>query len=256
MSLLASLIIAPRIECRSLPLFSVYCPFQPNKDLPLSPSVPTSSGVRLAPSTGPKNLALSSRGAAILPSLSYIGQGTLQIWLSWTLWITLRSHYTHAERMLNDDVEECWTFPSSTAQITIRLSDCMVINQLAIKHATTQSNPGAIPRDLVVWGLVDGDENLDQLHQSHEAHKALLSRINEFSTHMKPPSPSFKSHVFVPLAALTYSPSAKSQRFQVFKEVAKLNIDFGIVIIQVRTNWGASSTELCHIEVFGTPLGR
>ena len=56
----------------------------------------------------------------------------------------------------------------------------MIINQLAIN---AQSNLSSTPQDMIIWELVDRDENINQLHKAHKVHKALMSHLNGFNTH-------------------------------------------------------------------------
>ena len=202
------------------------------------------------PSSGRKNLALSSHGAVVLPSLTFIGQGTLQ-----TFWAALWRHFVDVDRIIDGNIEECWSFPATTAQIGIRLSDYVVIDYLTITHATNTSNRASAPRELIVWGMIGGNENLAELQKAHKTYNALLSRVTQLHTGIQPSTIGRGHHLWVPLAAISYAPSAKPQQFPVFKEVSKLNIEFGILIIQVVNNWGDFFTTMCEIEVFGTPLG-
>ena len=147
--LIIALVIAPKINCNYLPFSAVFCPSR----LPVIPQPPPRSSSWLILPASPKNLALSANGAIILPALSSIGRGRLEVWLTWALWVTLGSHYTEAGLMLNGNIDDCWTIPSKTAQIAIRLSDCMVIHQLTIAHSTARGSRDHAPHDLIVWGF-------------------------------------------------------------------------------------------------------
>ena len=62
-----------------------------------------------------------------------------------------------------------------------------------------------------------------------------------------------REHLFVPLASISFSVREPNlfQMFDVFPEVHQLNMDFGIILVQVTSNWGETLTALHHIGVYG-----
>lgn len=95
--------------------------------------------------------------------------------------------------------------------------------------------------------MVDGDEASERLVKMPKAYDNLLARVES--------QPSvFAGYTFLPLMAFTYNGSIGGrQAFEVFEQVREIGVEFGVVVGQIRSNWGAASTLLCEMSILGTP---
>jgi hypothetical protein len=97
--------------------------------------------------------------------------------------------------------------------------------------------------------LVDGDELKHAYQHLTDLQDQLYSRLPDFIS-----APSSKGDLLVPLAIAEYNPHVvlSRQSFSVFREAHSLPFLFGVVVIQVLSNWGANTTHLCHIGIYGS----
>ncbi|KAJ8457004.1 hypothetical protein ONZ51_g11789 [Trametes cubensis] len=102
---------------------------------------------------------------------------------------------------------------------------------------------GRAPRHMILWGVVDGHSNLQRfrtlLKNDPEA-GALL----ELGTDGRTSPPLSGSHAFIALTTFEYDVSidSPSQAFPVSKYISMSNMDFGIFVLEVIDNWGATDT--------------
>ncbi len=256
LTLAISIFLSPLISCPALPpLVQRYCP--------IPPGPPPANAFNMIPTFPPKaihlnlNLASSTQGAIPLPVMSFVGQGSVQKWWSTMIWRALRSHYTSADLALNDDPDNCWQFSGNTAQLAVRLADCVVIDRVVLSHSTSMQTPTAsAPRHIMIWGMVEGEENFSELSRFTDFSNTLASLFAKTAV-ANPilPRPRFQGHIFLPLVSSVYNPSGpKEQEFKVFPEIKALGVDFGVVVVQISDNWGAPTTSVCHIGVYGKKL--
>lgn len=140
-------------------------------------------------------------------------------------------------------------FPGAQAQLAIRLSNYSTVTRIAIEQPYAEDEAAHSPRQIAVWGLVDGSEDEARLEEHQEVYKTLLSRMQ--STVDRPA----QGHHFVPLAAFAYdAANAGLQTFSVFHSVAALGLEYGVILVQIISNWGGPSTRLCHVGVFGDDM--
>ena len=62
-----------------------------------------------------------------------------------------------------------------------------------------------------------------------------------------------KAGPFLPLAEIYFDVPVRSQCqvFPLYSEALSLGIDFGVIVFDIRSNWGADITSLCSIHVYG-----
>ncbi|KAI0082159.1 hypothetical protein K474DRAFT_1703170 [Panus rudis PR-1116 ss-1] len=141
----------------------------------------------------------------------------------------------------------CWTFNGAEAQLAILLSKPAFITNISIAHISRSAISSA-PRDVTVWGVVDGLENTQRFARSSASIKKIRSEI---SSKLSPPTVPYP---LIPLASLHYDIRYGTviQSFQVIPEIAALGMDFGIIIFRIHSNWGSDHTDLYHVGVYGT----
>lgn len=189
------------------------------------------------------DLALTSRGAKVVKSFSHAGRPLHS--RSWFSRILRPDDYASMATVLDGDVNHCWEFAGSSGQLAVSLANCANITHIVIDHpATAETAQTLAPYEIVVWGLIDGRENEDKISRRPDIRELLLSRVG----HAQP----LTERGFLPLAAFKYNGfAAGRQEFPSFPEIAQLEVDFGIVVVQVRRNWGGSSTRMCHVGIQG-----
>lgn len=209
------------------------------------------------PSLQHPNLALADNGAGTLSSYHIDGTSN-----------TRRSspHPEHADGLaLNKLWKNClpnnplhptaepdrrWCVKGSTGQLGILLSFPAHITNISVAHPSTFASLPTAPRTITVWGVVDGDDN-KRIYKESEAifqnSRARLPVKNPYSTHFK------RELTYVPLAAFSFNIRDANlfQTFGVFPEMNQLRMDFGIVVIQITSNWGEVFTALHHVRIYG-----
>ncbi|KAI0069523.1 hypothetical protein K474DRAFT_1610304 [Panus rudis PR-1116 ss-1] len=140
----------------------------------------------------------------------------------------------------------CWSFEGSEAQLGVLLQKPAFIRNVSIGHLSRAAFNTA-PRDLTVWGVVDGPENELRFARSSKIIKKLRAELD-----IKTEPPMFNS-LLVPLASVHFDIRYGNliQMFAVFSEIAEAGMDFGIVIFQVHSNYGSDHTELYHVGIYG-----
>ncbi|KAF7799738.1 hypothetical protein EIP86_010980, partial [Pleurotus ostreatoroseus] len=76
----------------------------------------------------------------------------------------------------------------------------------------------------MVWGMVEGEENLGELKRYQDVSNKLAA-LSARASMMEPsvPKPLFCNHIFLPLISFIYDPSGpEEQEFQVFEEIEAL----------------------------------
>lgn len=150
----------------------------------------------------------------------------------------------------NLDTPRCWEFDGHFGQLGFILVSMLNVSSLTIAHYQHVAVQSA-PRSIILWGLVDGQDWEDSYWRNID----LRRRLNEHLPQGISPPPS-TDDIYTPLAFVEYNPylDTNEQSFPVFKEVEELGFPIGIVIVQILSNWGSTSTSLCHVGVHGLPM--
>jgi hypothetical protein len=150
--------------------------------------------------------------------------------------------------VLSDTNGACWSFQgnSGTFGVTFDVPNVLPSN-VVIHHRRSNSTASLsrAPRQVIVWGLVDGGANTRTFLRSQHTFTPTLARA--------PPSPISKEGVFLPLAEINFDITARSlyQVFPLSNNALSLGIDFGVIVFDIRSNWGADTTSLCSVHVYG-----
>ncbi|KAK7678737.1 hypothetical protein QCA50_018319 [Cerrena zonata] len=207
------------------------------------------------------NLALVAGGAATLPMFTMEAPlyGISMRWLprhseynDHTMTLDRKIPCGHPASVLHPSAvaDRCWCFMGSTGQVGIMLSHPAFITNISLDHIPLRSSLANAPRDVVIWGVVDGEANQERYDDSIDILQDLRSRLDIRSPFTRNED---RDLVYVPLASIFYNirKSDLFQQFKVFPEVRQLNMDFGIIVAQVTSNWGESFTALHHVGIYG-----
>ena len=143
-----------------------------------------------------------------------------------------------------------WCFIGNRGQLGIALSHPGSLTNVSIDHPSFPTSLASAPRDIVFWGAVDGIEN-------DQRYKHATGTIQRLQSHFRlyPPSPlqEGKELIYVPLAVAFYNIRSPElfQTFEILPEIGALEMDFGLIVVQIVSNWGDSFTSLHHIGVYG-----
>ncbi|KAI9512091.1 hypothetical protein F5148DRAFT_974196 [Russula earlei] len=202
------------------------------------------------------DFALHSGGAMVIPSLTsdtheIKPQGVRQQVIGYLTGhgyalgrppITALHHETH--------VGHCWPFEGDQGQLGVTLSHVVRIEEISIDHVEHDLawDMSSAPRQMEVWGLVEGASNWAKVAALDEA---LTKAGKEFPTQPKSLPTSAR---YVRIAQFEYDADVLSQAVQTFpvdEEVLESGMDFGIVVLRVLSNWGQQFTCLYRFRVHG-----
>jgi hypothetical protein len=96
--------------------------------------------------------------------------------------------------------------------------------------------------------MVDGDQNMKRYSSSPHPFTGAIARVPPFSIS--------KRGIFLPLANIDFDITAPSlrQSFPLYDEVQSWGIDFGVIVFDIRSNWGGDVTSLCSVHVYGKTI--
>ncbi|KAI0055838.1 hypothetical protein BV25DRAFT_1873004 [Artomyces pyxidatus] len=200
-----------------------------------------------------RDFALAATGARILPALT----STSQIGVFMTLLGLFRSNTSRQppEAILMDSVHpgDCWSFSGNSAHVGIVLAEPIFITHVSIDHIPKlfTSNIGTAPRNMILWGLVEGQRDADTLRDLSADAPPLASgwnsKFNSSASYLR------SGRRFVAVSAFTYDVEASFhiQTFDVWDGPRKHGVEFGVVVLEVVSNWGEVATCLYRVRIHG-----
>ena len=201
------------------------------------------------------NLALHADGASILPSFNAVGSMQFPLPTDLGDSLILPNGISDCQGSGNPlhsspDLHRRWCFTGPRGQLGVLLSAPGRITNISISHPSQVSALPSAPRHIILWGVVDGDANKVIYDNSEDVFRSLRARLS-----VQGPFPRYdhRELTYVPLASFLYNikESNMHQVFAVFPEIHELRMDFGIVVIQIVSNWGEVYTGLHHVGVYG-----
>lgn len=154
--------------------------------------------------------------------------------------------------VLSDDVRigSCWHFSGGSGQIGVVLSELVRPSHVTVDHipASLACNIHEAPRQVIVWGLIEGAGNTHK-----DRYNRLLAAVSGVAAHNRSRPSLHAGFTFVPLASFEYDIRHHSnvQTFPVYDPVSEGGIEFGIVVLEVLSNWGSDMTCLYRFRVHG-----
>jgi Sad1 / UNC-like C-terminal len=153
-------------------------------------------------------------------------------------------------------VGSCWAIDGAQGHLGIRLSERTRISEIIISHV----GPGLVspadirrtPRHMILWGLTE-DSSVIQHSAGLDTDVDHQFRTMDYfvPSAARPPH---KEH-FIHLAEFSYE-NMSPHRSQSFPITLDHNDGFNVVVLQILDNWGANSTCLYHIGVYGEGLDQ
>ncbi|KAI6002502.1 hypothetical protein EDC04DRAFT_2583700 [Pisolithus marmoratus] len=145
---------------------------------------------------------------------------------------------------LEDDLQEgaCWRVPGQLGQIAITLWDVIHVTHVMVDHipAGLTNATESAPHKLLLWGMVNGKDNLMKYHSLCNSVTITLREL--LTAHMAPALSC--GMPFIPLVHFDYNIHATNhtQLFPILDSVAATGMDFGIVVLEILDNWGGKLT--------------
>lgn len=140
-----------------------------------------------------------------------------------------------------------WCFSGSKGQVGILLRSPSILGAIDIhvRHMPSMLrlpwvHTVTAPRDIWVWGLIDGDKNRREIQRI----EGLPSATKLFKD---------TPHLFLPVARFEYNgwiTTPDIQQVAVDPLLSMSSVRFGLVIVEIRSNWGGASTCLNGINIF------
>ncbi|KAF8071925.1 hypothetical protein FPV67DRAFT_1411606 [Lyophyllum atratum] len=164
----------------------------------------------------------------------------------------------------DNHVGRCWPFPGQTGQLGVVLVAPTYITDITIDHVAKEVayDMRTAPREMEVWGMVEGMDNVEKVKE-WMAERSLRreearERGEEVEEEPEYPKTLPRAPQYMRIARFTYDIHAPRhvQTFPVDEEVRALGVDFGIVVLMVKSNWGMDEyTCLYRLRVHGQRMG-
>lgn len=194
---------------------------------------------------GRRDFALHAHGGRIMEELTSPSAQASDLPDFW--------HTNHPpEVALNEDVSigMCWTLPGQSGQLGVVVVHLIYPTAFSLDHIPSEiaADIGKAPRVVVIWGVVDGQTNEQAMQQLLQT-----QRLPNPTPHGRPFPPISDQSRFVLLSSFEYDIHAMSrtQTFPVHPTITALRMCFGIFVVEIADNWGASSTCLYRVRIHG-----
>jgi len=162
----------------------------------------------------------------------------------------------------------CWPFGGSEGQLGVKLARRTYISDITIDHVAKEVafDLRSTPRQMEVWGLVEGKDNLAKVVGWLADRQRRRSDAVESGNPLDPKDEEWdvpehlpKDAQYIPIARFLYDVHSMRniQTFPVDSEVRALGVDFGVVVLVVKNNWGMQEyTCLYRFRVHGDLVGE
>jgi SUN domain-containing protein 1/2 len=218
---------------------------------------------------GKRDFALGSSGGKVIPtwttsSYTHSPSSWSSAILGWPLGVG-RTPGRPPVSALHHELSQgyCWPFAGSSGQLGVLLARQVYISEFTIDHIASELafNLRSAPKDIEVWALVEGADNLAKYRTYQEVKKLQREREEQFAKDhgTAPPPPEnvwngAPKGTYMQIGNFTYDIHAPHhiQTFAVAPEIQAAGIDFGIVVFRFRSNWGDNRfTCIYRVRVHG-----
>ncbi|KAI5985409.1 hypothetical protein EDC04DRAFT_2590291 [Pisolithus marmoratus] len=190
--------------------------------------------------------ALGHNGGMVLSSLT-----SSPAYDSWVSRLLGKVGSVHAP--LEDDLQEgaCWHLPDQLRQIAVAFQDVVCITHVMVDHvlAGLINITDIAPHKLLLWGMVDREDNLAKYHSLCNS---AMGTLHELLTAHRTPALSC-GMPFLPLVSFDYNIHATNhmQVFPILDPVMATGMDFSMVVLEILDNWGGKMTCLYQVGIYG-----
>ncbi|KAE9405092.1 hypothetical protein BT96DRAFT_812609 [Gymnopus androsaceus JB14] len=158
----------------------------------------------------------------------------------------------------------CWPFAGTQGQLGVALAAPTFIDDISIDHVSKDVayDIRSAPRQMEVWGMVEGRDNVARVIEWMKEKERLREEARERGEEIPEeeyPSTLPRNPMYIRIASFVYNIHSPQnvQTFAVLPEIKELGIDFGIVVLRVRSNWGMDDyTCLYRMRVHGQRMGE
>lgn len=139
----------------------------------------------------------------------------------------------------------CWPFPGSQGHVGVMLAYPVKVSDFTIDHVSKEvaTDMRSAPRHMEVWGWVEGVDNTAKFkawNEHRDDARAQADLLGEEYEEEEVPKFLPRGTPFMRLASFTYNAHSSNeiQTFPVDQHIRDLDMDFGIVVLLVKSNWG------------------
>ena len=158
----------------------------------------------------------------------------------------------------------CWPFPGTEGQLAVKLAAPTYITDVTIDHVAKEVafDMRSAPRNMELWGLVEGADNIAKVKEWTAEKAKRREEAREQGEEVEEeeyPKTLPRSPQYVRVANFSYDIHAPSnvQTFPVLQDIRDLGVDFGVVALRVKNNWGRDEfTCLYRLRVHGQSMGE
>lgn len=160
----------------------------------------------------------------------------------------------------------CWPFAGAEGHLGVQLAYPAYIEEVSVDHVAREVawDLRSAPREMELWGLIEGKDNFEKVRQwkvaktvgrmQREAEDA-DEALSEVTLDEEEDYPQFlpRNAMWIRIASFEYDVKRDEevQTFPVDEEVKALGIDFGVVVLSIKNNWGREFTCLYRLRVHG-----
>lgn len=151
---------------------------------------------------------------------------------------------------------QCWPMKGNTGHLGVALARPIYITNVTIEHVHFKAaiDASSSPKDMELWGMIDGVENVAKFEAWR---RRKLAAGHPFNTDpgdlIKFPQRTQQ----IRLSSFTFDAQADQniQTFPLDEVLMDLEVDFGIVVLLIKNNWGNSwQTCLYRFRVHGQQI--
>ena len=151
---------------------------------------------------------------------------------------------------------QCWMLPQATGHIAVSLRYPIIITHITLDHplVSVTSQLADAPRQVVLWGLIEGSDSLKRYH-SHP-HLRGLSYSQPTPTVVERVKSMDDTAMFIELGHFHFNyrdgiSESRQQTFPIHEDVVAARLDFGVVLLEIKGNWGSDTTCVYSFQVHG-----
>ena len=169
----------------------------------------------------------------------------------------LTSRGSFPDRALTSSLDEgqCWLLSGIIGHLGIRFPNPVTVTHFSVDHAVLPAvtHQRDAPRSMILWGWIEGDQNFAIFNSSLHLRGLSYSRPSapDVAETLQQSNP---RGVIVELAHVEYNPfdgDGHRQTFAVHSDISAAGLDFGVVVLEIKGNWGADTTCLYGIRIHG-----